>query len=55
MFNLGQTEDHSLGNSFSDSSEELLQRGGWQEVSVYVILVKGDMYKQAHILVDGYC
>ena len=40
-FYLGQNEDYSLGDSLSDSSEELLWRSG--EVSLYVILVKGDM------------
>ena len=31
MFYLGQSEDRSLGNLTSDSSEELLQRGGGGE------------------------
>ena len=41
MFYLGQNEDYSLGDSLSDSSEELLQRGGGG-ISICVILVKGE-------------
>ena len=37
---MGQNEDYSPGDSLSDSSKELLQRGGG-EVSTHVILVKG--------------
>ena len=29
-FYLGQNEDYSLGDSTSDSSEKLLQRGNWE-------------------------
>ena len=38
---MGQNEDYSLGNSTSDSSERLLQRGRGK-VSINVILVKGE-------------
>ena len=37
-----QNKDHNLRYSSSDSSEKLLQRGGVGEVSIYVILVKGE-------------
>ena len=37
-FYLGQNQDDSLGDSISDSSEKLLQRG---KIRIYVILVKG--------------
>ena len=40
-FYLGQNEDDSLGDSTSDSSEQLLLSGG-RKVSIHVILVKGD-------------
>ena len=40
-FYLGQNKDKSLGESSSDTSEKLLQRGRG-EVSIYVILVKGE-------------
>ena len=42
---LGQREDCSPGDSISDSSEKLLQRGGRDgegKVSIYVISVKGE-------------
>ena len=40
-FYLGQSEDYSLGDSISASSEKLLQRGRGK-VRIYVILVKGE-------------
>ena len=36
----GKSQDYSLGDSISDSSEELLQRDGGRSV-LYTILVKG--------------
>ena len=39
-FYLGQNEDYSLGDSISDSSEKLLQRGD-RKVNIYAVLVKG--------------
>lgn len=41
-FYLGQSEDDSLGDRTSDSSEKLLLSGGGK-VSIYAILVKGDV------------
>ena len=51
-FTWGLTKDYSQGNSLSENSEELLQRGKG-EVSLYVILAKGAY--QAHVLVEGCC
>ena len=39
-FYMGQNEDDSPGDSSSDTSEKLLQRGRGK-VSIYVVLVKG--------------
>ena len=39
IFYWGQSEDYSLGDSSSDSSEKLLQRGRGG-ISMYVVLVK---------------
>ena len=52
---LGQNEDCSLGDSISDSSEKLLQRGGGED-SIYVSLVKGE-YKQSstYFFAKGFC
>ena len=47
----GQNEDCSPGDSTSDSSEKLLQRGRWGKINIYVILVKGRSCNQAHIFV----
>ena len=44
-FYLGQNEDCSLGDSTSDSSEKLLQRGRGKD-SILVALVKGG-YRQS--------
>lgn len=41
-FYLGQSEDDSLGDRTSDSSEKLLLSGGGK-VGIYAILVKGDV------------
>ena len=41
LFYLGQNEDNSLGESISDISEKLLGSGR-RQVSIYVILVKGE-------------
>ena len=49
----GLTEDYSPGDRLSESSEQLLRRGG-EQVSTYVILEKG-VCNQAHILVENYC
>ena len=38
---MGQNEDYSPGDSISDSSEKLLQRGR-RKISIYVIWVKGE-------------
>ena len=48
-FYLGQSEDYSLGDSISASSEKLLQRGRGK-VSVYVILVKGEFIQSSTYL-----
>ena len=42
-----QNEDHGLKGSISESSEILLQRSG-AEVSIYVILVKGEVHATMH-------
>ena len=47
-----QNKDCSLGDSISDSSEELFCRGG-VEVSIYMVLVKGDTFNQAYLLAEG--
>ena len=44
MFYLGQNEDCRLGDSTSDSSENLLQRGSGRR-SIYVILVKREFMR----------
>ena len=46
MFYLGQNEGYSPGESISDSSEKPLWRGSG-EVSIYVILVKGEYMKSS--------
>ena len=51
-FYLGQTEDCSLGDNTSDSSEKLLQRGNGGKVSIYVILVEEE-YIQSSIYFSG--
>ena len=43
----GQHQDSSLGGSISDSSEKPLQRCGGN-VSIYVILVKGEVHATKH-------
>ena len=45
---MGQTEDCSLGDNISDSSEKLLQRANGGKVSIYVILVEEE-YIQSSI------
>ena len=45
-FYLGQSEDYSLGDSISASSEKLLQRGRGK-VRIYVILVKGEFIQSS--------
>ena len=47
-FYLGQNEDFSLGDSTSDSSEKLLQRGRGGKL-IYVTLVKGDFSAIKHL------
>ena len=44
---MGQKEDYSPGGSISESSEKLLQRGRGK-VSVYVILVSGEVHAAKH-------
>ena len=51
-FYLGQNEDDSLGDSISDSSEKLLQRG---KVSIYVILVKGEYMQLSTYFFVRFC
>ena len=43
----GQNEDRSLGESTSDGSERLLQRGGDGKVEIYVILVRGELMQES--------
>ena len=53
-FCLGQNEDCSPGDSISESSEKLLQRGG--KVSTDVILAKGEyMQSRTHFFAEGFC
>ena len=47
-FYLEQNEDYSLGDSISDSSEKLLQRGSGGR-SIYMILVKGKFNSVKHL------
>ena len=47
-FYLGQNKDYRLGNSISDSSEELLQIGKGM-ARIYVVLVKGEYMQANHI------
>ena len=52
---MGQNEDYSLGNSTSDSSERLLQRGRGK-VSINVILVKGEYVQSSTFFPpEGFC
>ena len=51
-FYLGQNEDYSLGDSISDSSEKLLQRGRGEGQYMYDFS-EGGTRSQAHILVGG--
>ena len=53
-FYLGQNEDYSPGDSISDSSEKLLQRGGGK-VRVLYDFSEGGTCSQAHILAEAYC
>ena len=53
-FYLGQKEDYSPGDSISDSSEELLQRGGGK-VSIIYDFSEGGTCSQAHILAEACC
>ena len=46
---LGKNEDDSLGDSTSESSEELPQRGR-AGVSIYTILVKWEIHTVKHIV-----
>ena len=51
-FYLGQNEDYSPGDSISDSSEKLSQRGRGGRSVLYMTLVKGGMRSQAHIFAE---
>ena len=54
-FYLGQNEDCSLGDSTSESSEKLLQKGTGGR-SIYVILVTGELtFNGALILQKVFC
>ena len=53
LFYLGQNEDDSLGDSTSDSSERLLQRGSGEK-SIYKILVKGEFSVIKHSFYKRY-
>ena len=48
-FYFGQNEDCSLGDCTSESSEKLLQRDRWRKVSIYMILVKGEIHAVKHM------
>ena len=48
-FYFGQNEDCSLGDCTSESSEKLLQRDRWRKVSIYMILVKGEIHAIKHM------
>ena len=48
-FYLGQTEDCSLGDNISDSSERLLQRDNGGKASIYVIFGGGGIYTIKHL------
>ena len=53
---LRQNEDYNLGDSLSDSSEELLWSwAGGRGVNIYTILVKGYMCSQAHTAAEACC
>ena len=52
-FYLRQTEDYSLRDSTSDSSERLLQRGGGGR-SIYKILVKGNSVQLSTHFTKGF-
>lgn len=43
---------NSSGGGISDRSEKLLQRGGGN-VSIYVILVKGELYQSRTYFAEG--
>ena len=53
-FYLGQNEDYSPGDRDSDSSEELLQRGGGK-VSIICDFSEGGMFSQAHMWAEAWC
>ena len=48
-----QNEDHSLGDSISDSPDKVLQRGRGT-VSIYVILVKGEFMQSNAIFLQRF-
>ena len=47
-FYLGQNEDYSLGDSISDSSEKLLQKGGGEGQYIYDF-GEGEVHAIKHI------
>ena len=55
-FYLGQNEGYSPGDSISASSEKLLQKG-CGEVSIYVILMKGEYINSNTYIffAEGFC
>ena len=54
-FPLGQNEDCSLGESISDGSEKLLQRGKGKG-SIYVILIKREhMQSSTYYFGENFC
>ena len=50
---MGQNEDCSQGDSTSDSSERLLQRGSWGR-SIYKVLVKEEFSAVKCLLTKGF-
>ena len=53
MLYLGQNEDYNLGSSILDSSEIPWQRGRGK-VSIYVILVKGEIHPAKHTFLQKF-
>ena len=52
-FYLGQKEDYSLGDSISDSSEKLLQRGvGWEKYQYMYEFSEAGVNASKHIFLQ---
>ena len=54
-FYLGQNEDYSPGDSISESSEKLLQRGGCGGQNIYDFREGGDHAIKHMIFAEGCC